>query len=55
MCIRDRARARFSSMVMWGAVPRMGSWNRRPSTRLRRYSGWKVMSSPARVMEPSST
>ena len=38
-----------------GLLFNMGSWNRRPSTRLRRYSGWKVMSSPARVMEPSST
>ena len=40
-------RARFSSMVIWGAVPFMGSWNSRPSSRLRRYSGLKVMSSPS--------
>ena len=33
------ARARFSSMVMWGALPRMGSWNSRPIWRLRLWAG----------------
>ena len=31
-------------MVMWGAVPRSGSWNSRPIIRLRLCSGKKVMS-----------
>ena len=49
------ARARFSSMVMWEAVPFSGSWNSRPMRRLRLCSGRKVMSVPPREMLPSST
>ena len=51
---RRKARARFSSMVMLGAVPLRGSWNRWPITLLRLNSGVKVMSSPPRTMQPSS-
>ena len=42
-------------MVREGAVPRRGSWNSRPMTRLRLWLGVKVTSSPPRVMEPEST
>ena len=52
---RRYASARFSSMVIEGAVPRMGSWNSRPMTLLRLWSGANVMSRPSSVMEPLST
>ena len=51
---RRYARDRFSSMVIWGAVPFKGSWKRRPMIRLLWYSGAKVMSFPFKVMEPES-
>ena len=52
---RRYASARFSSIVMPGAVPFKGSWNRRPIMRLRWYSGRKVRFVPSSRSEPSST
>ena len=48
------ARARFSSMLMPGALPRSGSWNRRPMFFARLYSGTSVMSAPSSRILPLS-
>ena len=48
------ASARFSSMVMPGAVPLMGSWNRWPMAAALLCMGSQVMSLPSRVMVPLS-
>ena len=48
------ASARFSSIVISGALPRIGSWNSRPIFRARRYSGSSVMSSPSSTSSPLS-
>src|SRR5690625_716619 len=46
--------ARFSSIVMSGAVPASGSWNTRPMWAARRKSGSRVTSSPSTVTVPVS-
>ena len=51
---RRAARARFSSMVMVGAVPSIGSWNTRPIMAARLCSLWRVMSTPSMLMLPPS-
>ena len=48
------ARARFSSMVMPGALPRMGSWKSLPIFFALTCSGCSVISSPSRKMLPLS-
>ena len=53
--LRPAASARFSSTVIPGALPRMGSWNSRPMTRARLCSGVRVMSFPSRRILPVST
>ena len=47
---RRAAMARFSAMVMFGAVPLKGFWKTRPMSRARLCSGQRVMSRPASVM-----
>src|SRR5690625_3066006 len=46
--------ARFSSIVMSGAVPASGSWNTRPTWAARRWSGWRVTSRPSTTTFPVS-
>ena len=48
------ASARFSSIVIPGAVPLIGSWYRRPILLARICCGVKVISSPSRMTEPES-
>ena len=50
---RISERARFSSIVMSGAVPARGSWNTRPMERLRTYSRCLVTSRSPSVILPS--
>ena len=48
------ARARFSSIVIPGALPRMGSWNNLPIVFALLCSGITVISVPSRIIEPLS-
>ena len=50
---RSSDMARFSSIVMDGAVPARGSWNTRPIERLRTCSGCFVTSRPSSSILPA--
>ena len=52
---RRAARARFSEIVMFAAVPLKGFWKTRPISLARRCSGQRVTSRSARRIRPSST
>ena len=54
-CPRRLARARFSSICMSAAVPRMGSWNTRPRYLARLGSDRREMSSPSNSIVPESS
>ena len=51
----EYASAIFSSIVIPGAVPFIGSWNTRPITCERLCSFIYVISSPSRIIEPESS